>query len=272
MPVTRSKARSQDARTPTNDPPRPPGTPVTPVPLGNMELNKAPTFSEYLDLLQRAATIYDAHQQNRSNPRMDNISQRKVYATVHGGYLSHDDVDSFLDSDPGPVGLDNGDAFHSVDPFSDPGFDIDIPLSTINVFAAQQRGRTPPNTDPTIRLPDSIFSKLSLDDKRTWSRLGVDARRLILGYSGSSNAAVHPGSLLNTPSTGLANVNRRVHMSEHTSPLMLTPDALATPSMAPQPTYVPAHTDPPDSTRLLAMMTQQHHPGDLATSPSVPLV
>jgi len=26
-----------DARTPTNDPPRPPGTPVTPVPLGNME-------------------------------------------------------------------------------------------------------------------------------------------------------------------------------------------------------------------------------------------
>ncbi len=37
MPTTRSKARSQDARTPTNDPPRPPGTPVTPVPLGNME-------------------------------------------------------------------------------------------------------------------------------------------------------------------------------------------------------------------------------------------
>ena len=37
MPVTRSKARTQDARTPTNDPPRTPGTPVTPVPLGNME-------------------------------------------------------------------------------------------------------------------------------------------------------------------------------------------------------------------------------------------
>ena len=60
------------------------------------QLNKAPTFSEYLDLLQRAATIYDAHQQNRtSNPRMDNVSQRKVYATVHGGYPYHDDSDGF---------------------------------------------------------------------------------------------------------------------------------------------------------------------------------
>jgi hypothetical protein len=69
------------------------------------------------------------------------------------------------------------------DPFSDPGFDIDIPLSTINVFAAQQRARPPPNTDPSIRLPDSIFSKLSLDDKRTGPGLGADTRRLILGYS-----------------------------------------------------------------------------------------
>ena len=37
MPTTRSKARTQDARTPTNDPPRPPGTPFTPVALGNRE-------------------------------------------------------------------------------------------------------------------------------------------------------------------------------------------------------------------------------------------
>jgi hypothetical protein len=43
--------------------------------------------------LQRAATIYDAHQQNRSNPRMDNVSQRRVYAAVHGGYPSYDDGD-----------------------------------------------------------------------------------------------------------------------------------------------------------------------------------
>ena len=48
-------------------------------------------------------------------------------------------------------------------------------------------------------------------------------------------------------------------MLEHTSPLMLTPDALALPPPPPP----PAHDDPPDSTRLLAMMTQQHHPGDL---------
>ena len=37
MPVTRAKSRTHDARTPTNDPPRPPGPPVTPVALGNME-------------------------------------------------------------------------------------------------------------------------------------------------------------------------------------------------------------------------------------------
>jgi hypothetical protein len=48
------------------------------------QLNTRPTFSEYLDLLQKAATIYDAHQQNRtSNPRMDNHgSSRKVYASI----------------------------------------------------------------------------------------------------------------------------------------------------------------------------------------------
>ena len=41
MPVTRAKARKQDARTPSNDPgtPRTPATPVTPVPLGNLELD-----------------------------------------------------------------------------------------------------------------------------------------------------------------------------------------------------------------------------------------
>ena len=55
-------------------------------------------------------------------------------------------------------GFDFSDAYN--DPFSsDHGFDIDLPLSTINVFAAQQRGRPPNNPDPTIRLPDSIFSK-----------------------------------------------------------------------------------------------------------------
>ena len=112
-------------------------------------------------------------------------------------------------------------------------------------------------------MPDSIFSKLSQENKRTWSRLGADARRLILGYSGAGTTAVHPGSAVNLPSTGLSNVNRLVHLSEHTTAPMLTPDALATPSLAPTPIYAPAVDDTPDSTRLLAMMTQQHHPGDL---------
>ena len=226
------------------------------------QLNATPTFSEYLDLLQRAATIYDNHQQNRSNPRMDTGNPRKVYATVQGGYPYHDDADVFLESDPGPVGFDFSDAYN--DPFSsDHGFDIDLPLSTINVFAAQQCGRPPNNPDPSIRLPDSIFSKLSQDDKRTWSRLGVDARRLILGYSNSSTTTVHPGSSVHPPSTGISNVNRRVHMSEHTSPPMLTPDALVTHTLPIPPVYGPGNDDPQDSTRLLAMMTQQHHPGDL---------
>ena len=132
----------------------------------------------------------------------------------------HNDADVFLESDPGPVGYDFGDGYN--DTLCNPGFDIDVPLSTINVFAAQQRARPPPNPDPSIRLPDSIFSKLSQEDKRTWSRLGVDARRLILGYSNSSTTTVHPGSSINNPSNGLSNVNRRVHMSEHTSTPMLT--------------------------------------------------
>ena len=37
--------------------------------------------------------------------------------------------------------------------------------------------------DPDTRLPDKIFARLSLDDKRTWSRLGSDARHMILATS-----------------------------------------------------------------------------------------
>jgi hypothetical protein len=54
-----------------------------------------------------------------------------------------------------------------------------------------------------------------------------------------------------------------VHMSEHTSPLMLTPDALVSPTVPAPPAYGPGNDDPQDSTQLLAMMTKQHHPGDL---------
>ena len=187
---------------------------------------------------------------------------------MHTGSPLLDDDDPFLDSDPGPLGFDSGsDAYN--DPYSsDLGFDIDVPLSTINVFAAQQRARPPPNSDPSIRLPDSIFSKMSQDDKRAWSRLSGNARRLILGYSGSSSTAVHPGSSVMPPSSGLSTVNRRVHMAEHSPLPILTPDGLGTPTVSPatstaMTTYDPAHEDSQDSTRLLAMMTQQHHPGDL---------
>ena len=227
------------------------------------QLNTRPTFSEYLDLLQKAATIYDAHQQNRSNPRLDNAPSRKVYASIQGGYPSYD-AEDYLDSDPGPFAYDNPDDYP--DPFGDSGFDIDVPLSTINVFATQQRARParPSNTDPSIRLPDSIFSKLSQEDKRTWSRLGVDARRLILGYSSSGNTTVTPGSSIHSSSPGVSNINRRVHMSEHTPAPMLTPAALVNPPLMPtMAPSDPAPADNPDSTQLLAMLTQQHHPGDI---------
>jgi hypothetical protein len=215
------------------------------------QLNTRPTFAEYLDLLQKAATIYDAHQQNRtSNPRMDNASSRKVYASVQGGYSSYD-ADEYLDSDPGPFAFDSSDDYP--DNFGDSGFDIDMPLSTINVFATQQRGSRParpPNNDPTIRLPDSIFSKLSLEDKRTWSRLGADARRLILGYSSAGNTSVTPGSSIHNPNPGISNVNRRVHMSEHTSTPMLTPAALVNPTPLPtMPTPDAPTADTQDSTQ-----------------------
>ena len=74
-------------------------------------------------------------------------------------------------------------------PFSDPGptyestydhdeeFNVDTPLATVAEFAAaQSRGRdSGAPMDPSIRLLDSIFSQLTVDDWRTWSRLGRDA-------------------------------------------------------------------------------------------------
>jgi hypothetical protein len=176
---------------------------------------------------------------------------------VQGGYPFSNDAEAFLDSDPGPVGFDNGDAYQET--FSNPYFDIDVPLSTIHVFAAQQHVRPAPNTDPTICLPDSIFSKLSQDDKHTWSRLSGDACPLpilswvtlvlatLLFTLDLLSPVTTPSTQHPAPSTGLSNVNHHVHMSEHTPLPVLTPDALALPPAATPPHYAAAHDDPLDT-------------------------
>jgi hypothetical protein len=103
--------------------------------------------------------------------------------------------------------------------FSDPGptygtyvldhdneeFNINTPLATVTAFAAaQSRGRNSgAPMDPSIQLSDSIFPQLTVDYRRTWSCLGRDVRRLILGGLGA-------------PPTvgGISSVNGRVLMAD----------------------------------------------------------
>ena len=205
-------------------------------------LGKLPTFGEYYSLLESAAITYDAqHASLTARPPVPSGGSRRVY--MADAYLGDP---GFLGSDPGPT------YDHSYLDDRDEEFNVDTPLATVTAFAAaQSRGRPSGGAmDPSIRLSDTIFSQLSNDDRRTWSRLGHDARRLILG--GASPASVG----------GISSVNRRVLMADHApSPPAHAPvpdeRGMLTPTVA---------SAPPDSSALLAMLTDRrpaHHPGDL---------
>lgn len=188
-----------------------------------LQLKSAGTFNGYFELLQKAALAYDSQQTSRV--RQSTESNRKVYATAltHDAYeVFGETYDASLDD---PVAYTHDD-FGIDDSFGgDEEVDIDTPLSTINVYATQQRRPVRPGMgssmvtksvpmDPALRLPDSVFSKLSLDDKRAWFKLGPDARRLILSFGNSAPAR---NMSLTSPPTGLSSVDRRVHLAETTT-------------------------------------------------------
>ena len=197
---------------------------------------KTASFSDYLTLLEHAATTYDAQQQTASL-RLNDDSSRHVYMAT-GEYLSD------LHDDPGPwdPGADYDTALDN-DPF-----DVDVPLATVTAFAAQQRSRPrPPPRDPAANLPSHIYSRLSSGDKSAWAKLSNDGRRVIV-----SN--LMPSGSLAPSVGGLSSVDRRVHQTSW----------YATPTPTVQAPPPPAA--PPDNTQLLTMMTDQravHHPGDV---------
>jgi hypothetical protein len=158
-----------------------------------------PSFQQYLDLLNNAAVVYDSHQQFIPVGHSD-ANPRRVYAT-HGEYNEFELDDAYeIDSN------------HNI---QDSDFDINSPLSTITAFAAQQRcpNRPSGSIDPSTRLPDTVFARLSVDDKRTWARLSEDARRVILSLN--KNGEVPHSS----PGIGgLTSTNRRVLMAEQHAP------------------------------------------------------
>lgn len=163
------------------------------------QMSKTPTFKEYLSLLQTAATRYDSNFAHGAL-RSDSTAKRKVYSSLQ----THSSFDH--DHDDGPI-------FSDEDEDDSQGFEIDTPLSTVMAFAARTRSQTrPPSTppDPSTRLPDNVFKQLSMDDRRTWARLGADARRLILGPTGSSPDA---SSMM----TGISSANHRRILYSHQS-------------------------------------------------------
>lgn len=220
-----------------------------------LQLQQPGSFSMYFDLLHKAATVYDAQQQSRSSSRSQ--ESRKVYGT----FMQTDEAHYYdaQDYDHAPY-----DESYDDDPLGstyDSTVNIDTPLSSINVYAAQQQRRStrfgnnvgsprgPP--DPALRLPDAVFSKLSRDDKAAWFKLGPDARRMILGLSSSSSS--RPGPLGNSL-PGISSVDRRVLFVDSQTPA--TTDDLA--------------PDPPKVEEVEALATTSYltkrsppHPGDL---------
>ena len=202
------------------------------------QLGKVPTFSEYLDLLTNAATIYDDHH-NQGNVTRNESASRRVYATQATDSSYGDDY--FQDD------------YGRYDVFQDDGaaFDLDEPISTITAFAAQQNRAHRParEIDPESRLSAEIFSRLSVDDKRTWTRLSADARRMILTSPNKSerqsdnSTSSHVG--------GLSSVNRRVLMAEQSVDDDAPPDEPKD------------NKHPHDATSDLIAMVTKRHPGDV---------
>jgi hypothetical protein len=177
-----------------------------------LQLKIPSSFQGYLELLHKAATVCDAHQQSRSRNLHD--SRRKIYASN----LAYGTTD--FNADYGPHDYQDHDDHHQVIlPYygEDDDFNIDTPLSTINVYATQQYMPSPgngrgSNPSPGPSIPDAIFDKMSIEDKRAWFIVSRDIRRLLLERIDQGQRSV---DLVNPP-TGISSVNRRVLRTETT--------------------------------------------------------
>jgi hypothetical protein len=96
-------------------------------------------FSDYLTPLENAATWYDAQQQTAS---------LRIGDDTHHVYMAQMDFFGDLHEDPGPwdPGFDQ-DAIGDHD-----DFDVDVPLSTVTVFAAQQCSCPRPLAQITVSI------------------------------------------------------------------------------------------------------------------------
>jgi len=224
------------------------------------------SFQSYFDLLHRAATVYDSTVFANPSTRPNRDTNRRVFATDIMASSDVQDDGYYYDAE-----YDYGDSYdyheRSDDHFdSSPTVDIDTPLSTINVYAAQRSNnatRGPPRRapgDPSTRLPDSVFAKLTAEDKHAWFRLGMDARRMILASTAPTDGPETRSNLPVSPPSGISSVNRRVLMSETTAAPPSEPiqDDLGTSTTSKQPNPVPTaptKSSPPtpgDLRRLLS--------------------
>jgi len=212
------------------------------------------TFENFYDLLYKAATTHDEQNaQSRRNARPSSRDRR-----VYSAQATYEDerYDSYSDTydyyDYPPENFSDGPEFLDVD--------IDTPLSTINIFAAQQQRRpmgsspNPRPVDPTTRLPENTFQQLSRDDKYAWFKLSPDGRRLILGNSNRHTTGGPPRPDAR-PSSGISSVDRRVLHVATTSPPTSDDLATATDDRSTPPSTEPSSTLPP--------MAQAPFPGDL---------
>ena len=115
------------------------------------------TYPVYCSLLLSQADSYD--KRISSKPR----ARRTVYAHAFADDVQ-DNGEDFLDS-------------HSGD---DPEYDIDLPVSTLQAFAADRR---PPNRDNRVRMPRERWQALDDDTKRLWDQLSDKAKATILGLN-----------------------------------------------------------------------------------------
>jgi hypothetical protein len=231
-----------------------------------LQLKIPSSFQGYFELLHKAATVYDAHQQSRSRNSHDS---RKIYASnlAYGVTDLNDEYGLSAYHDP----EDNHQAFPY---YGDEDISIDTPLSTINVYAAQQCPLRPgngqsceSNNSPGLRIPDSIFEKMSIEDKRAWFKVSPDIRRLLLERIDQGQRSVY---LVNPP-TRISSINRRVLLRTETNPVATLDDIAPDPKHQPDDQVVyetdnippcASSTFPGDLRRVMSSCSARHAPGN----------
>ncbi|MFM8622458.1 MAG: hypothetical protein ACKOB3_03670, partial [Holophagaceae bacterium] len=175
-------------------------------------------FQDYFDLMHSASMVYDNKKKSsRTSSRGPPSRDRKAYYTqAHYEAESYlDTYDDYAEYYQGINGDDDEDPQH-ID------VNIDTPLSTINIFAAQQERRSfakpaggsrPSYSDPSIRLPDVAFNKLSRDDRSNWFKFSPEGRRVILSAPRPTSQPGNSSGIART-NPGISSVDRRVLLAD----------------------------------------------------------